>query len=181
MTDSQFSANRLYETVKKLAADDAHVLEERDKSYGSSWKKRGGVGAFMMLARKWDRIENIVQGWNWDVFSAIGQDPSNDGIIDDIRDLRRYLLLVEAEMTNRGMFSGSKMDIGRQQNVGKGLPEMPYGTTLQDRCFTGDRYGNPIPEGNALRNATTDQTERVNAYNKLRAEEVEFKIRNGRA
>ena len=38
--------------------------------YGDSWKQRG-VGAFMMLARKWDRIENQVKGFKWDVFEAV--------------------------------------------------------------------------------------------------------------
>ena len=50
----------------------------------------------MMLARKWDRIENQVEKQGWDVFKTIYDDPSDKGILDDIRDLRRYLLLVEA-------------------------------------------------------------------------------------
>lgn len=58
----------------------------------------------MMLARKWDRIENLVKKHGYDVFNAIVSDPSANGPIDDIRDLRRYLLLVEAEMTLRGAF-----------------------------------------------------------------------------
>jgi len=41
-----------------LVEDDVRELVEAEKSYGDSWRKRGGVGAFMMLARKWDRIEN---------------------------------------------------------------------------------------------------------------------------
>ena len=41
--------------VRKIAKQDAQKLHEAEQSYGDSWKKRGGVGAFMMLARKWDR------------------------------------------------------------------------------------------------------------------------------
>lgn len=37
----------------------------------------------------------------WDIFKAIDQDARPEGVIDDIRDLRRYLLLVEAEMRAR--------------------------------------------------------------------------------
>ena len=48
--------SRILQEVEKLAQEDAFKLEEAEKSYGDSWKKRGGVGAFMMLARKWDRI-----------------------------------------------------------------------------------------------------------------------------
>ena len=52
----------------------------------------------MMLARKWDRIENQTQREKYDIFQTIRIDNREEGVIDDIRDLRRYLLLVEAEM-----------------------------------------------------------------------------------
>ena len=74
-------------------------MHEAEQSYGDSWKKRGGVGAFMMLARKWDRLEKQVNEHNFNIFKASAKDKRDEGIIDDIRDLRRYLLLVEAEIT----------------------------------------------------------------------------------
>lgn len=80
-------------TIKALALKDAEGLKERDATYGSSWRKRGGVGAFMMLARKWDRIENLTKNDDWDIF-VTGANNTGD-ILDDIADLRRYLLLVE--------------------------------------------------------------------------------------
>ena len=55
----------------------------------------------MMLARKFDRIENQCKKNGYDIFKTILEDPSNTGILDDIRDLRRYLLLVEGHMTNK--------------------------------------------------------------------------------
>jgi hypothetical protein len=81
---------------------DIETLIEKEKDYGDSWKKRGGVGAYMMLARKWDRIENTVksQEHSYDVFRAMMEDRRDDGLLDDIRDLRRYLLLVESEVLN---------------------------------------------------------------------------------
>ena len=95
----------IYKNILELGTLDAESLEHSEKSYGDSWKKRGGVGAFMMLARKWDRIENTVEKneFKYDIFSTIEQDPSRTGILDDIRDLRRYLFLVEAEMVRRGI------------------------------------------------------------------------------
>lgn len=85
-----------YKLIEDLARKDAAGLVEKGKTYGDSWKKRGGVGAMMMLARKWDRIENICRENNWDIFAAAG---SNVGeIMDDIEDLRRYLLLVQAHV-----------------------------------------------------------------------------------
>ena len=86
------------EVVQDLCLNDHVSLCEAEKTYGNSWKKRGGVGAFMMLARKWDRLENQVKKFNYDIFKAIYDDPSPKGILDDIGDLRRYLFLVEAEI-----------------------------------------------------------------------------------
>jgi hypothetical protein len=106
------------EFLEAIATEDVAGLREKEKSYGDSWKRRGGVGAFMMLARKWDRIENalnpaFVPGDQreapltvvinkpvpaFDVLTALKLDDRPDGLADDIRDLRRYLLLVEAEI-----------------------------------------------------------------------------------
>ena len=89
------------------------LVIQKDRSYGSSWKKRGGVGAFMMLARKWDRLEELVcpkigGGHNaYDIFRAISRcsvdaQGADGTVLAEVRDLRRYLLLVEAEMMERG-------------------------------------------------------------------------------
>ena len=103
-TLSQLLANseEFYALIGQLSHTDYEQLLISGRSYGDSWKKRGGVGAFMMLARKWDRIEKQTTEQNWDIFAAIHANPTDSGIIDDIRDLRRYLLLVEAEMTLNG-------------------------------------------------------------------------------
>lgn len=111
----------------EVASEDVEGLLKAEESYGDSWKRRGGVGAFMMLARKWDRIENAlnpgcVRGDQreapiaartnspvpaFDVFAAIEADKRSEGVIDDIRDLRRYLMLVEAEMRARGSIAAT--------------------------------------------------------------------------
>ena len=87
--------------LKEIAINDTVVLYEKDKEYGSSWKKRGGASAFFNFCRKWDRIEHAVEKLKWDIFEAAKIDTRQEGIIDDIRDLRRYLLLVEAEINYR--------------------------------------------------------------------------------
>ena len=84
--------------IKEISLYDEEALVDAQKSYGNSWKKRGGVGAFMMLARKWDRIENQAKKFNYDIFETIIDDPSPEGVLDDIGDLRRYLILVEIEI-----------------------------------------------------------------------------------
>ena len=90
-----------FKFIGLLASSDVTALEKAQESYGDSWRNRGGVGAFMMLARKWDRIENQVTKEGYDIFKTIHNDPSSTGILDDIRDLRRYLLLVEAHVSRK--------------------------------------------------------------------------------
>lgn len=113
--------------LRVVADEDVDFVDRKNRSYGGSWKRRGGVGAFMMLARKWDRLENILQTVGkfgggdkdapaFDIFAWIDRECSSeklyspergvgtDGtVLAEIRDLRRYLLLVEAEMMARGV------------------------------------------------------------------------------
>lgn len=89
-----------YNGIAELATQDVDILQIKGQTYGSSWRNRGGVGAFMMLARKWDRIETQCKECGYNIFDVLeeqGEVP--DGLLDDIRDLRRYLLLVDAWMT----------------------------------------------------------------------------------
>ena len=109
MSDNR--VDRLKSRLYVLGQTDAKVVFDKDINYGHSWKRRGGVGAFMVLARKWDRLEERLKKADapfsmdggksptqYDLFEHIEADPRDEGVIDDIRDLRRYLMLVEEEM-----------------------------------------------------------------------------------
>ena len=88
------------ELLERIVKEDVDGLMDKNDSphgYKDSWKRRGGIGAFMMLARKWDRLENSAKHFGWDIFKALIADRRPEGLIDDIRDLRRYLELVEHE------------------------------------------------------------------------------------
>jgi hypothetical protein len=98
--------------LKSLADKDVKTLVQKDAEYGSSWKKRGGVGAFMMLARKWDRLETQITVQrstgvdSYDVFGQIEREHNlpeghSESLLETIRDLRRYLFLVESEIMRR--------------------------------------------------------------------------------
>jgi hypothetical protein len=100
--------------LQPIADADVANIEEKERAYGSSWKRRGGIGAFMMLARKFDRIEQRVSSeiaasgdapavQRHNLFQHIVADRRAEPLLDDIRDLRRYLILVEAEMAARGV------------------------------------------------------------------------------
>lgn len=96
------SGEKFLGELDAISREDAEGLKRAYESYGPSWKQRGGVGAYMMACRKFDRLENRVRKLGWDVFRAIAEDDRGEGCIDDVRDLRRYLMLIEAEMRARG-------------------------------------------------------------------------------
>lgn len=98
---SEIPHSAIITRVMCLGIEDAHELHKAEQSYGDSWKQRGGIGAFMMAARKWDRLQKQVEEHNYDIFKAMEADQRPEGILDDIRDLRRYLFLIDAEMCNR--------------------------------------------------------------------------------
>ena len=87
--------NTKWEAMRDIAQKDLEALKRAEESYGSSWRRRGGVGAFMMLARKFDRIEHQSEKHGWDIFEAGEAFKGEAALLDDIRDLRRYLILVE--------------------------------------------------------------------------------------
>ena len=87
----------LYRTfLHAIANEDVKELKRKDEEYGGSWLRRGGTGAYHAAIRKADRLDTSVAKFGYDVFEAIAKDERSEGIIDDIRDLRRYLLLWEA-------------------------------------------------------------------------------------
>ena len=53
--------------LQAIANGIVSTLFKKEQHYAGSWQKRGGPGAFMMLARKWDRIESQAQGANYDL------------------------------------------------------------------------------------------------------------------
>ena len=101
--------NTFLERLQDQAVKLINVIVDKDKQYGSSWKQRGGVGAFMMFARKWDRIENavtirnehgMITGYH-DLFELARKDNRPEGILDDLEDLRNYLVLAIDEINVR--------------------------------------------------------------------------------
>ena len=108
--------NQFLTKLEGIATSDVAKLIEAEKSYGDSWKRRGGVGAFMMLARKWDRIEKQVGEKGYDIFAACVEDKRKEGVIDDVRDLRQYLTLVEAELQVRGHHAPPPVEHDRNES-----------------------------------------------------------------
>jgi hypothetical protein len=118
--------------VKEVTSSDVHKLHEAEKSYGNSWKQRGGVGAFMMLARKWDRLEKQVKECNYDIFNAVDVDRREEGILDDIGDLRRYLALVEAEVIRK--YNSTDQIMAEMQEHPSRISHEEEDMFREDRC-----------------------------------------------
>lgn len=98
--------------VDLVANNDVKIVTFRDgpTRYNGSWKKRGGVGIAMNLFRKIDRIDNSIQP-SWNIIEHLVMDMSPDGLIDDVRDLRQYLLMLEALMIANGIFHPHRDDV----------------------------------------------------------------------
>lgn len=86
------SATSDYGKMQAIASSIVAKVKEKGEAYGDSWRARGGAGAFMVMARKWDRIENICRAEGWDIFDAL--DDNKGDVRDDVQDLVGYLLLI---------------------------------------------------------------------------------------
>jgi len=86
------------QALEGMGANDIEGLSLAQRSYGDSWKKRGGVGAYMMMVRKLDRILNQVEKYGCDIRQAYLADSRAEGIWDDLTDMRRYMQLIQAEV-----------------------------------------------------------------------------------
>ena len=80
----------------KIAEHIAYFVNTKDRHYASSWRKRGGAGAFMVIARKWDRIEEACKSAAppYDIFECFAKEVRQEGITDDVIDLIGYLLIL---------------------------------------------------------------------------------------
>lgn len=89
-------AHKYLEELDRIAKNDVEALKASQKNYGDSWCRRGGIGAYMIMIRKFDRLDNYMPNFNYDIFKAINDDSRKENVLNDIQDARRYLMLIEA-------------------------------------------------------------------------------------
>lgn len=97
----------LREALRFVAKQDVNGCLRGETEYERSWMKRGGVGAFFTLVRSMDRLDSLCSrqpegGDRYDIFLHCLQSDGDTGVLNAVRDLRRYLLLVEAELVRQG-------------------------------------------------------------------------------
>lgn len=108
MSEDMYDRQR--ERLLLLAKTIAKFVADKDRHYGSSWRQRGGVGAFMVIARKWDRIEQACKLHSYDkrhqspfdIFERFQHDDRQETITDDVVDLIGYLLVLLEHMIMLG-------------------------------------------------------------------------------
>lgn len=152
-----------------IAAKDLERLTEKGKTYGDSWKSRGGQGAYFVMVRKSDRLEQIVKGYGWDIFAAgAAGGEKEEGVLEQLRDLRSYCLLIEEEILKRR--SGDGFDIRKKASPTPrsfldtpaaqpgAIKEVPVETNFKDpkwqwpkgwgQKYTTDQQGRTVPVSN---------------------------------
>lgn len=132
-------------TIQSIADADVKSLSDAQKRYGDAWCKRGGISVFTKLADKWDKIQDYLTKppksdeafYNgpsfapYDVFGAVYETKAVNGVIDDIRDLRRYLMLIEAYCTDCGLTHKGAMPASAAPTAYE-MSDVKAGSTIHD-------------------------------------------------
>lgn len=138
--DARFTYHRW---LQQITEEDIRYVVRKDRQYMSSWKTRGGPGAFFTFARPWDRLESIASKQGYHIFKIIADEGLRgvDGtLLACVRDLRRYLMLLEAEVLER-----HEANRGRtEERVGEILDKMAHPDVDEGWC--GGALGGPAPD-----------------------------------
>lgn len=99
-SDDTGPPSTLADRLNAICTHDLHYLITRDADYGSSWLRRGGIGAYLTAVRPIDRLDAQLAAGTppWDILANAHANPL---VLNAIRDARRYLLLIEAELLRR--------------------------------------------------------------------------------
>lgn len=94
----------------------------------------------MVMIRKFDRMERAARKNGWDIFEAVRNDPRVEGILDDLRDARRYLVLIESVLREMGLVEGGNHrdnvpEGGVGMNAHMGLRHQPDAACDCARCL----------------------------------------------
>lgn len=96
-----------WDLLCQIAKQDTRTILQKEHTYKGSWKKRGGQGAFFTFARPIDRYEEIAKQGDYDLLGILQKEYDSgtygqDGTLSaTVKDIRCYLLLLEAEAASR--------------------------------------------------------------------------------
>lgn len=86
---SRIGDTDLMETLSRLV----DVAEMKDREYGASWCKRGGIGAWFTTVRKFDRIQTQLKQQGFDVWK-VDDTGKTESLDETLLDAINYLLLI---------------------------------------------------------------------------------------
>lgn len=90
--------------IQKILPELLLLQNRKETFYGQSWRKRGDIGAFITIARKWDRIENIMEKAMVEGTKTLfdgSSDLSTETVLDTIADLALYSLMWTSYIAKR--------------------------------------------------------------------------------
>lgn len=103
--------------IVPILEEDAAIVVRKDEEYGGSWIRDGGPGAFFATWRKVHRIAEIAGRHANDVFAAFADKTIGEAFVDTVADLRRYLVLWEAEFRRRSGASATAFSSPERSTV----------------------------------------------------------------
>lgn len=136
--------------LHRIVTDVEALIRSKERTYNGSWKKRGGVGAYFVSARKYDSLEQLMSKVGYDLFADLGK--SGDGTVEDtLLDIAGYALLALAERRRlRVMQGGTPEDGGHYGKDGEGV-EVSEQTSRNYRSGdSGYTVGMPHPSSENL-------------------------------
>lgn len=83
-----------FDLMRTLANGLVDLAIAKDKAYGASWKRRGGIGAYMTIVRKPDRLEAQMELNGYNIFDVSVAPEDGESIDETLRDTVNYCLLV---------------------------------------------------------------------------------------
>jgi len=96
--DTRFNVSAVrktdFDSIRKMLNDGVDLLEKKNKSYGSSWERRGGVGAFFTVWRKIDRLDAQLEQAEFNIFDVSVAAEDGESIDETLKDAMLYFALV---------------------------------------------------------------------------------------
>ena len=98
-----------YNWIRTKASDLVSLLIKKNSEYGSSWRRRGGVGAFFTIWRKADRLEAQLKSRGYNIFDVTDDPTSTESLDETLVDFWCYLgLVIESRQRIREMADGAR-------------------------------------------------------------------------
>ena len=82
------------EGIRAILKDLVELASSKDREYGASWCKRGGVGAWFTSCRKFDRLITQIENKDWNVWEISDDINTTEALEETLMDGVNYLLLI---------------------------------------------------------------------------------------